>query len=66
MANIIDAIINLIKSPQFELKEYSDGHNRANNMGGALEEYVKDLFSNSVSEKDLSKRNKKYQKLLVI
>ena len=51
MANIIDAIINLVKSPQYKLTEYSKNHNRANNMGDALEEYVKDIFADTVSEK---------------
>lgn len=52
MANIITAIINLIRSPKYELMEYSRNHNRANAVGDAMEEYVKDLFSDTVSEKD--------------
>ena len=44
--NIIDAIFNLVSNPQFKLKEYTVSHNRANNMGEALEEYIKDLFAN--------------------
>lgn len=43
--NIIDAIINLVSNPIIELVEYYQGRNRANNVGYALEEYVKDLFS---------------------
>ena len=54
--NIIDAIINIIKNPILELREYSASHNRANNMGEALEEYIKDLFSGTVFEKDETKR----------
>lgn len=57
--NIINAIINIVKNPIIELKEYSSGHNRANNMGGALEEYIKDIFANTLFEKDLQIRNKK-------
>ena len=54
--NIIDAIINIIKNPILELREYSVSHNRANNMGEALEEYIKDLFSGTVFEKNENKR----------
>ena len=54
--NIIDAIINIVKNPILELKEYSISHNRANNMGEALEEYIKDVFSGTLFEKDENKR----------
>lgn len=47
MANIIDAIINLVNNPINHLTEYYQGRNRANNAGDALEEYVKDLFADS-------------------
>lgn len=58
-SNIIRAIINLVNNPVVELKEYSDSHNRANSVGGALEEYIKDIFSGTVGEKDSTIRNKK-------
>ena len=54
--NIIDAIINIVKNPILELKEYSISHNRANSMGEALEEYVKDIFSGTLFENDKNKR----------
>ena len=54
--NIIDAIINIVKNPIVELKEYSISHNRANSMGEALEEYVKDIFSGTLFENDKNKR----------
>lgn len=54
--NIIDAIINIVKNPIVELKEYSISHNRANSMGEALEEYVKDIFSGTLFETDENKR----------
>lgn len=59
MANIIDAIIQLVSDPKVKLKFYSESHNRANNMGEALEEYVKDLFASTVNEKDENVRNSK-------
>lgn len=57
--NIIEAIINVVTNPKVELRAYADSHNRANSMGGALEEYVKDIFAGTVDEKDLTIRNKK-------
>lgn len=57
--NIIRAIINLVNKPVVELKEYDESHNRANAMGGALEEYIKDIFANTVEETNESIRNRK-------
>lgn len=54
--NIINAIINLVTSPVTTLHEHYFGRNRANNMGDALEEYIKDLFCNTFDEKIESKR----------
>lgn len=59
MSNIINAIIQLVKNPKFELKKYSESHNRANNMGEALEEYIKDIFAGTVNETDENIRNQK-------
>lgn len=56
MNNIITAVINLINCPKYELKEYAESHNRANSMGGALEEYIKDLFAGTVDEIDATVR----------
>lgn len=44
MANVIDAIINLIENPIISLKQMYLGSNRVNNVGDALETYVQDLF----------------------
>lgn len=57
MANIIDAIVHLVTNPKLELKSYSESHNRANSMGEALEEYIKDLFAGTVNEENLNIRN---------
>lgn len=45
--NIINAIYRLVENPVVELVSYYQGKNRANNVGDALEEYVKDLFANT-------------------
>lgn len=47
--NILDAITNLVKDPVLDVKEYSDSRNRANNMGDALEEYIKDMFAGTIT-----------------
>lgn len=57
MNNIITAIINLVTMPKLELRSYSISHNRANNMGEALEEYIKDLFAGTVEQNDMAVRN---------
>ena len=64
--NIIDAIINIVKNPIVELKEYSISHNRANSMGEALEEYVKDIFQGHFLKQIKIKEWKLFQKYLVI
>lgn len=45
--NIINAIYNIVNNPVVELVSYYQGKNRANNVGDALEEYIKDLFANT-------------------
>lgn len=57
--NIIDAIIEIVKSPQHQLKQYSISLNRANDMGTALEDYCKDIFAGTVGEADKTIRIKK-------
>lgn len=57
MSNIISAIINLVENPKIELIRKGSSHNRANNMGEALEEYIKDLFANTVDVEDEQIRN---------
>ena len=59
MSNIINAIYNLINDPVIELKAFYKSKNRANSMGDALEEYIKDLFANTINETDEQNRLKK-------
>lgn len=56
MNNILNAILNLTEVSAYELKEYNKTRNRANNMGGALEEYIKDIFAGTMNELDESTR----------
>lgn len=57
MSNIINAIINLVTNPKLELREHTVGHNRTNDMGKGLEEYIKDLFAGTVNEINEQNRN---------
>lgn len=58
MSNIIKAIINMLDNPITKITSYHDRRNRANSMGVALEEYVKDLFAGTINENDETVRNK--------
>lgn len=48
MNNIITAICNLVEKPKIKLIRKGDSTNRANSMGDALEEYIKDVFAGTV------------------
>lgn len=48
MANIIDAIINLVKNDDFQMKSHHVGTNRANMAGDSLEDFIKDLFAGTI------------------
>lgn len=63
MKNLIDAIINLVTNPKVELVRHYASVNRANSMGDALEEYVKDLFAGTVEEADENIRNEKFSEV---
>lgn len=60
--NIIKAIINFTQAPIVKLKEVYNNKNRANSMGDALEEYVKDLFASTFSYEDEKERLKEFNK----
>ena len=47
MRNLVDAIITLLKNGSNNLSNMRSSANRINNMGYALEDYVKNLFSDS-------------------
>lgn len=63
MANIINAIINLINKPILELREVYAQRNRANDSGSALEEYIKDIFANTIDEMDENARLEKISRV---
>lgn len=47
MANIIDAIINLVTTNNLKIKKAKTNSNRINNIGDSLEKYIQDLFAGS-------------------
>ncbi len=56
--NIINAIVNLVNHPVLTLETVKGGNNRANDMGTALEEYVKNLFGNSFNLSEIERLEK--------
>lgn len=54
MTNILEAIYNIVNHKNFKIRAFYSGRNRANNMGDALENYIKDAFANSFG---ISKEN---------
>ena len=50
MTNILEAIYNIVNFSKFEIKSIYEGRNRANSMGDALENYIKDAFANTFNE----------------
>lgn len=60
MTNILEAIINISKLKNLEIKEFNSGNNRAINMGEGLENFVKNAFSNAFEVEDKNEQNKIY------
>ncbi|MCO5259616.1 MAG: NgoPII family restriction endonuclease [Crocinitomicaceae bacterium] len=48
MTNILEAIANIVENPIYEIKSHYSGRNRMNNVGEALETFIKDAFSNTI------------------
>lgn len=55
MTNILKALMNVTKNPVTDLITHYRGSNRANNMGDALETYVKDIFCDSLEKNNIEK-----------
>lgn len=56
MSNIINAIYNLVTDFANDLHRKNHGLNRANQMGEALEEWIKDLFANTLRTQNEQQR----------
>ena len=52
MTNILEAIVNIAQNPIYAIRSHYSGRNRVNNIGEALETFVKDAFVNSIETED--------------
>lgn len=62
MTNILEAICNIVEQNNFDIKSISTGRNRANSMGNAFEEFIKDSFANTFLERNEQKRLEIHEK----
>lgn len=62
MTNILEAIYNILNHKNFAIREFYSGRNRANSMGEALENYIKDAFADTFDSDDEQNRLKTYNK----
>ena len=62
MTNILEAIYNIVNHKNFAIREFYSGRNRANSMGEALENYIKDAFANTFDSDNEQSRLKTYNK----
>ena len=63
MANILEAIVNIANNPVVAIRNHYTGRNRANNVGEALEMFVKDAFANTIQEQDIQVKNTRYNQV---
>jgi len=50
ITNTLVAIQNIVEAPVVKLRAFYAEHNRANSMGEALENYIKDVFAGTLNE----------------
>lgn len=60
MTNILDAIVNIVNHPIISIRNHYTGRNRANNIGEALETFIKDAFAGTITEIDEQRKLQKY------
>jgi len=63
MSNILKAFINIVNNHQIEVENFTQGNNRANNMGEGLESYIKDAFANTTYEINEQNKLEKLEKI---
>lgn len=63
MTNILEAIVNIANNPVVAIRNHYTGRNRANNIGEALEMFVKDAFANTIQEQDEQIKNTKFNQV---
>ena len=60
MTNILEAIINIAQNPIYAIRSHYSGRNRVNNIGEALETFVKDAFVNTIQTEDELEKMRRY------
>lgn len=63
MTNILEAIVNIANNPVVAIRNHYTGRNRANNVGEALEMFVKDAFANTIQEQDIQVKHTRYNQV---
>ena len=63
MANVLTAIRTIINHPISDLVNYYQSKNRINQMGEALEGFIKDIFADTVTESDQQKKLLRYSEV---
>lgn len=63
MTNILEAIVNIANNLNFNIKNQNLGRNRTNNIGEALETFVKNALANVLHVTDEEKKLKEYNQI---
>jgi hypothetical protein len=63
MSNILTAIKCIISNPVVDLVSYYKNKNRINQIGEALECFIKDIFADTIQESDLNQKNIRYSEV---
>ncbi|MBS1571081.1 MAG: NgoPII family restriction endonuclease [Bacteroidetes bacterium] len=60
MTNILEAIVNIAENPIYEIRNHYSGRNRMNNIGEALETFIKDAFANTIQTENETEKMRRY------
>jgi len=63
MTNILEAVCNIVNHKNYAIREFYTGRNRANSMGDALENYIKDAFADTFNSDNEETRLETYNKM---
>lgn len=61
MSNLLVAIKNIVQCKSFQLHEILKSHNRINNVGEALEEFIKDSFAGTYDYDEIERMDEQSQ-----
>src|SRR5690554_7332437 len=63
MTNILEAIVNIAENPIYAIRSHYSGRNRMNNVGEALETFIKDAFTNTIQTEDETEKMRRYNEV---